>query len=133
MPKPASLWAERSGSLQECAMATAKEFRDAALSLEGTTEGQHFDRRSFKARRIYATLAADALTANIRFAPEEQEFRCEAQPGAFARVPNKFGDDGWTTATLSALTADDLRSALTAAWRHQALPPRSARTRRPNR
>jgi len=69
-------------------------------------------------------LAADGLTANIRLPLEEQEFRCEMRPDAFWKVPNKFGDDGWTTIDLSALDLDDLKVALTAAWRHQATPPR---------
>ncbi len=110
-------------------MATAGDFRDVALSLEGTTEAPHFDRRAFKARRIYATLAADGLTANIRFAPEEQEFRCSVQPGAYRPIPNKWGAAGWTIAELSALTIDDLKAALTSAWRHQALPPKASRKR----
>jgi hypothetical protein len=111
-------------------MATAEDFRSVALSLEGTTEAPHFDRRAFKARRIFTTLAADGLTANIRLSLEEQEFRCEAQADAYRKVQNKFGDAGWTTATLAALTVDDLRVALTSAWRHQAAPPNSNRKRR---
>jgi len=112
-------------------MAAADDLRRIALSLEGTTEAPHFDRRAFKARRIYMTLAADELTANIRFAPEEQELRCEMQPDAYRKVPNKWGDSGWTTATLAALTLDDLKSALMSAWRHQAPPPkRGARRNR---
>jgi hypothetical protein len=111
-------------------MATAEDFRSVALSLEGTTEAPHFDRTAFKARRIFTTLAADGLTANILFPLEEQEFRCEAQVDAYRKVPNKFGDAGWTTATLAALTVDDLRVALTSAWRHQAAPPNSNRKRR---
>jgi hypothetical protein len=106
-------------------MATAKQFRSVALSLEGTVEAPHFDRRAFKARRIYATLAADETSVNIRFSPEEQEFRCEVQPDAYRKIPNKWGDAGWTTAVLSALSVDDLRVALTSAWRHQAILPKS--------
>ncbi len=101
-----------------------------ALSLEGTSEAPHFDRRAFKARRIFATLAADGLTANIRFPPEEQELRCEMQPDAYRKIPNKWGDAGWTTATLSALDADELRVALASAWRHQAPPPKSRQRRK---
>jgi hypothetical protein len=41
-------------------MATARDLRRIALSLEGTTEAPHFDRTAFKVSRIYATLAADA-------------------------------------------------------------------------
>jgi len=112
-------------------MAAAEDLRRIALSLEGTTEAPHVDRRAFRARRIYATLAADGLTVNIRFPPEEQELRCEMQPDAYRKIPNKWGDSGWATATLSALTLDDLKSALTSAWQHQAPPPnRGARRKR---
>jgi hypothetical protein len=45
-------------------VATAKDFRRVALSLEGTTEAPHFDRTAFKVKRIYATLAGDEKTAN---------------------------------------------------------------------
>jgi hypothetical protein len=111
-------------------MATDRDFRTIALSLQGTAEAPHFDRRAFKARRIYATLPPDGLTANIRFPPEEQEFRCEAQPDAYRAIPNKWGASGWTIATLSALTTDDLRAALTSAWRYQDMPKRGAKRKR---
>jgi hypothetical protein len=111
-------------------MATAKQFRELAMSLAGTTEAPHFDRRAFKAKRIFATLAPDGLTANIRFPSEEQEFRCEAQPDAYRKIPNKFGDSGWTIATLSALTAEELHAALAAAWRYQDLKKPASRRRK---
>jgi hypothetical protein len=100
-------------------MATAKEFRKIALSLEGTSAHPHFERTAFKARRIFASLAPDELTANILFTPDEQEFRCEAQPEAYRPIPNKWGAQGWTTATLSALTGEELTVVLTSAWRNQ--------------
>jgi hypothetical protein len=108
-------------------MATADDLRKIALSLEGTVEQPHFDRQAFKARRIYATLASDRQTANIRFTPDEQEFRCTAQPEAYSPVPNKWGAQGWTIATLSALTRDELRVALESAWRDQAEATRKRR------
>jgi hypothetical protein len=57
-------------------MATAKDLRRIALSLTGTMEAPHFDRTAFRVARIYATLAADGRTANLMFAPDEQEFTC---------------------------------------------------------
>jgi hypothetical protein len=39
-------------------------------------------------------------------------------PEAFAPVPNAWGKQGWTTATLSALTSAELKSALETAWAH---------------
>ena len=102
-------------------MATGNDLRRLALALEGTTEAPHFDRAAFKVARIYVTLAADGKTANFKFTPDEQEFKCMMAPGAFAPVPNAFGKQGWTTAVLSKLKLAELKSALEMARSH-ALP-----------
>jgi hypothetical protein len=102
-------------------MASAKDFRRIVLSLEGTTEAPHFDRTAFKVKRIFATLAPDGLTANLMYTPEEQALKCLVAPDAFRPVPNAWGKRGATTATLSALSAAELRSALITAWQ-RALP-----------
>jgi hypothetical protein len=99
-------------------MATANDLRRIALRLEGTTEAPHFDRAAFKVARIYVTLAADGRTANFKFTPEEQEFKCLLAPKAFAPVPNAWGKQGWTTAKLPTLSSADLKSALETAWAH---------------
>jgi hypothetical protein len=99
-------------------MATAKDFRRIALSLEGTTEAPHFDRTAFKVRRIYATLAPDGRTANLMLMPDEQALKCEVAPEAFSRIPNAWGERGATTATLAKLTVTELRNALETAWQH---------------
>jgi hypothetical protein len=99
-------------------MATGKDLRRLALSLEGTTEAPHFERATFKAARIYVTLAADGRTANFKFTPDEQEFKCMMAPEAFAPVPNAWGKQGWTTANLSKLSLPELKSALETAWAH---------------
>jgi hypothetical protein len=99
-------------------MVTGKDLRRMALALEGTIEAPHFDRVAFKAGRIYVTLAGDARTANFKFTPDEQEFKCMMAPEAFAPVPNAWGQQGWTTATLSKLSAAELKDALATAWAH---------------
>jgi YjbR len=99
-------------------MATSKDVRRIALSLEGTTEAPHFDRTAFKVARIYVTLTADGRTANFKFTPDEQAFKCMLAPEVFAPVPNAWGEQGWTTARLSALSTADLKSALEMAWRN---------------
>ena len=98
-------------------MATGKDLRRVALSLQGTTEAPHFDRTAFRAKRIYVTLAADEKTANFMFSPEEQEFKCMMAPEAFAPVPNAWGRRGATTAILSKLTIAELDDALRIARR----------------
>lgn len=101
-------------------MANKADLRRIALSLAGTTEAPHFDRIAFRVARIYATLAADGRTANLKLRPEEQEFKCMMAPEAFAPVPNAWGKQGWTTAHLSKLSTAELRNALETAWAHAA-------------
>jgi hypothetical protein len=113
-------------------MATARDLRRIALSLAGTTEAPHFDRVAFKVARIYATLAADGLTANLMLTPDEQELKCLLAPEAFVPVPNAWGQRGATTVTLGQLTEQELTSALEMAWGH-ALPKQRARRKSPIR
>jgi hypothetical protein len=101
-------------------MADASVFRRIALSLEGASEYPHFDRRAFKARVTFATLAPDELSANVKFAPDEQALKCAVAPDAFAPLDNAWGRRGWTRATLAALNEAELRAALEMAWRHAA-------------
>jgi len=105
-------------------MATAKDLRRMAMALEGTSEAPHFDRAAFKVARIYVTLAGDGKTANFKFSPDEQELKCMMLPEAFAPVPNAWGKQGWTTATLSKLGNADLQSALEMAWQHATVKKR---------
>ena len=111
-------------------MADAALFRRIALSLDGAVEYPHFDRRAFKARVTFATLAPDERTANIKFAPDEQALKCAVAPDAFAPLENAWGRQGWTRAILSALSEVELKAALEMAHRHGAAPKRKARPRR---
>lgn len=105
-------------------MATAKDLHRLALALEGTTSAPHFDRTAFKVARTYVTLAADSKSANFKFTPDEQQLKCMVAPEAFAPVPNAWGQQGWTTATLSKLKQNELNAALEMAWAH-ALPKKA--------
>lgn len=106
------------GNEREKGMATAKDLRRIALSLDGTSEAPHFDRAAFRVARIYVTLAPDGRTANFLFKPDEQELKCMTAPDAFSPIPNAWGRQGWTTAKLSALSAAELKAALETAWHH---------------
>jgi hypothetical protein len=109
-------------------MATAKDLRRLALALEGTTEAPHFDRTAFKVARIYVTLAPDKRTANFKFMPDEQALKCTVAADAFAPVPNAWGKQGWTTATLAKLSVAEVKAALAMAWVH-AQPTKKPRVR----
>lgn len=105
-------------------MTTSSAFRAIALSLPGTNEAPHFDRAAFKVRRIYATLAADGLSANLKLTPDEQEFKAMLAPEAFRPVDNAWGRQGWTTVVLASVDEADLRAALEMAHAHASGPAR---------
>ena len=111
-------------------MATGTDLRRIALALEGTQEAPHFDRAAFRVARIYVTLAADRRTANFKFSPEDQEFKCMLAPAAFRPVAGGWGRQGWTTATLAELSLPELKDALGRAWREAQPRKRPPRARR---
>jgi hypothetical protein len=95
--------------------------------MPGTTEAPHFDRAAFRVDRIYVTLPGDGLTANFKFSPDEQEFKCQLAPEVFAPIDNAWGRQGWTTATLAAATEQDLQAALEMAHAHAVGKPKRKR------
>jgi len=105
----------------------AADFRRIALALPGVAEYPHFDRRAFKARVTFATLAPDELTANLKFAPDEQALKCAVAPDAFVALDNAWGGHGWTRAALAALSEPELAAALEMAWRHGAAKTKAKR------
>jgi hypothetical protein len=106
------------------------DLRRLALALEGTTEAPHFSRTAFKVARTYVTLSADGRSANFKFTPDEQEFKCLMAPEAFAPAPKGWGRMGWTTATLSKLSTAELKAALEKAHAHAAKKPGKRKARR---
>jgi len=99
-------------------MADSESFARIALALPGATSGPHFDRTAFKVKRTFATLAADGLSANLKFTPDEQEFKCQLAPEVFKAIDNGWGRQGWTTMWLSAATDEDVAAALAMAHVH---------------
>jgi hypothetical protein len=108
-------------------MADAGDLRGLALALDGATAAPHVDRTAFKVKRIFATLASDGATANLKLAEDEQALKCAVAPEAFRPVPGGWGRMGWTTVELGAVTVDELAEVLRIAWRHALPKPRRAR------
>ena len=106
-------------------MANADDVRRLALTLPGTVAVPHFDRAAFRVERIYATLDAAGLSLNLKLTPDEQEFKAMMSPEAFAPLPNKWGQQGWTSVDLAAVGIEELDAALRLAWEHgQAKTPK---------
>lgn len=95
---------------------TPEIFCKIALSLDGATEAAHFDRRAYRTRKIFATLAADGLTANICLGSDNQEHWCTRLPEAVSPVPNRWGARGWTVVRLDRIDPADLEVLLRIAW-----------------
>ena len=108
-------------------MADGADLRRMALALPGTTEAPHFDRAAFRVDRIFVTLDADGRTANFKFTPDEQEFKCQLAPDIFVPIDNAWGRQGWTMARLAQATERDLRAALEMAHSHAVGKPKRKR------
>jgi hypothetical protein len=93
-------------------MATADDFRRIVQELPGVTEAPHFERVAFRARIIFASLAADGKSANLLMTPDQQALKCAVAPEVFVAVPNKWGQQGWTTMILAKATTADVQDAL---------------------
>ena len=97
---------------------TAAEFKELALAFPGTEAAPHFDRTAFKVvkRRIFASLHEPSESANICLTPVEQAEFCEVGgPGVFP-IPNKWGQQGWTTFELKDVAEEVVQAALEAAY-----------------
>lgn len=97
-------------------MVSVDDFRAQALRLTGTTEVPHVDRTAFRTtRRIFATLSPTGTSANLFLGPELQTLLCRARPTMFAPLPNRWGQEGWTTVDLTVVDEGALKDALVGA------------------
>lgn len=107
-------------------MIAPAKLRAAALSLPRAVEKPHFDWASFRVDapkgKIFCTLPPHHEFSNVFLTVDEQRMLCEAEPGIFFPVPNKWGDKGATSIRLKACDPTTLRSALVMSWRHAAPP-----------
>lgn len=112
-------------------MVTRARFQTLALAFDDASTAPHMDRLAFRTpHRIYATLAADGASANLKLSLEQQELLVAARPEAFAPVPGGWGAQGWTTVTLANVDEGALKDALEGAHAMAAVKkPRSPRKR----
>ncbi len=93
-------------------------FITQALSFQGAIQKPHFDRISFKVanKRIFATLHEKTRTANIKLNPIDQKSFCEYSSDGIFPVPNKWGQQGWTTFELDTVEDGLIMEALHMAY-----------------
>lgn len=97
---------------------TVAEFKSMALSFDGVEEHPHFARMAYKVsgRRIFTTVHAQQETANVLLSPAEQSVFCQYDKNAVYPVPNKWGQQGWTTFVLKNIPRELMLNALDAAY-----------------
>ena len=112
---------------------TAALFRKLALALPGAAEAPHFEATSFRVKgKIFATLHESPGKATLKLTREQQEMMTAAEPAMFERVPNFWGDKGWTWMILKAADRKTTESALQAAHTNATAkaPTRAAKAKR---
>lgn len=97
-------------------MVSAQRFAELALALPGTSQKPHFDRLAFKAKRNFATLAADGSSANVKLTNDQQAMKCAAAPEVFSEIDNAWGRQGWTR--ISLLSIDEAELVQVLKWAH---------------
>lgn len=93
------------------------EFTEMALSFDGTLGQPHFDRTAFKVitKRIFATLQQEQELANIKLPIADQLVFCSLHKSIFP-VPNKWGDQGWTSFEIRKVERHIILDALSVAY-----------------
>jgi len=111
---------------------TTALFRKVALAMPGAIEAPHFESASFRVKgRIFATLHESPGKATLKLTREQQEMMTAAEPAMFQRVPNVWGDKGWTWMILKSADKKTVESAISAAHGNvTAKAPRRAAKRR---
>lgn len=112
-------------------MVTLKTLRALALSFPETTEEPHFEKASFRVKKIFATYDESNNRACIKLSEIDQDVFTKADPKTIYPVDNKWGKQGWTNIELNKVNDDLFIDALTTAYCEVA-PKKLAEQIRPN-
>jgi len=97
-------------------MVDIETFRELALSYPGATERLHFDRPSFRVKKIFATLDLKNNRACLMLSEIDQSVFCAFDKSIIYPVPNKWGKQGATYVELKTVRKDMLKDALKQAY-----------------
>lgn len=92
---------------------TQQEFEEEVLAFEGVEAHPHFQRIAYrvKDKRIFATLDEQLNSANIYLPVPDQQVFAKMHRSIYP-VPNKWGQQGWTTFEISHLENSIIKEAL---------------------
>ncbi|MBL8016919.1 MAG: MmcQ/YjbR family DNA-binding protein [Ignavibacteria bacterium] len=96
---------------------TTDTFRELALSMPGSYEAPHFEKRAFRTKkRIFATLDVSNGIACLKLSPVDQSVFTSVNKPAITPVPNKWGLKGWTFFDLKKTRKNIMIDAITTAY-----------------
>jgi hypothetical protein len=108
-------------------VATKADIRKIALSLDGTTEVDHWNRPAWRTtRRLFAVLRKDGLWLHMPV--ERKEFLFEADPKVFVKY--MWGKTPELILQYERVSKKELTALLREAWEYAAPPPAKPRSRR---
>ena len=100
---------------------TPNEFRELALSLPETVEGEHMNYPDFRVGgKIFATLGPDETWGMVKLPADEQERLATGEPEMFEPFNGAWWRQGCIKVWLKPATLKTIQPALKAAWRHTA-------------
>ncbi|TDH27297.1 MmcQ/YjbR family DNA-binding protein [Segetibacter sp. 3557_3] len=103
------------------------KIRALALSFPGTTEQPHFEKTSFRvSKKIFATVDENKMQASLKLSLKDQDIFCLIDKQIIFKVPNKWGNHGWTMVDLRHVSEIVFEDALTSAYRQVAPSTRSS-------
>lgn len=92
-------------------------FGQLALSFPNAVEKPHFDRTSFRVKKIFATLDVKNNRACLMLSLIDQSVFCSFNSAIIYPVPNKWGKQGATYVELSLIRKSMLKDALAQAYK----------------
>ena len=99
---------------------TEAELHAMILSFPGAEQSSHLGTTDFRVRgKIFAT-RPEAGRLVLKLSAEQQQMLCETEGSVFSRLPSKWGDKGWTSASIAALDEATVGSVLRMAWANTA-------------
>jgi hypothetical protein len=99
---------------------TADEFRQLAITYDGSVEGSHMNHPDFRVGgKIFATLGPDLTWGMAKLTPEQQADLISAYPNAIKPSAGKWGESGATQILLAYATTEIAGEALTMAWQNR--------------
>ncbi len=97
-------------------MVSIKTARELAMAFDEVTEEPHFDKTSFKVKKIFATMNEAEKRMTVKLTPLDQNVFCSFDATVIHAVPNAWGKQGWTNVHLPKIRKEMLKDILTVAY-----------------